>query len=110
MYSRYSSTRAAEAPVLPPNYSGVRFRRDAKRPARDDSKSTPDGSPLQAAEKEIKKIGQEVKKDVTAEKKSLLSSVGDDDLFLAALIIILCAERDDNRDAVLLLILLLCMR
>ncbi|MBQ7669769.1 MAG: hypothetical protein IJS45_03500 [Clostridia bacterium] len=113
MYSRYTA-KSAEMPVLPPNYSGVRFRRDTKRTAntakKEEFSPPPEETPLQAVEKEVKKVGQEVKSGETAVKKSLLSSIGDDDLFLAALIIILAAERDDNRDAVLLLLLLLCMR
>ena len=114
MYSRYTSTKGTGDPVPPPNYSGVRFRREAKRvqnAAKSEGYAPPSGeTPLQVIEKEVTKVGQEVHNEIEKEKKSLLSSIGDDDLFLAALIIILAAERDDNRDAVLLLLRLLCMR
>ncbi len=103
MYSR--NMRNPEPAVLPPRYSGVRFKKETRADGRDLAIEAPLPVP---AKQEAPPAGPAPKRDDRLAK--LLSGIGADDLLLAALIIILAGEGEDSREAVLLLLLLLCIR
>ena len=104
MYSR-NMRRQDDATVLPPRYSGVRFKRGERADGRAFAVEEPLPPPVPVPADEVKK--QSDKNDALSR---LLSGIGRDDLLIAALIIILSGEGEPSREAVLLLLLLLCIR